>query len=66
MATGTVKFFDEAKGWGFIVPDDDGADVYVHWKACGNYVPRRGDIVQFEIKEFDDGRRAARHVDMAE
>lgn len=65
MLTGTVKFFDENKGWGFVIPNDGTSDVYVHWRACLNgYVPQAGDIVRFELKNFDDGRRAARKVDL--
>jgi CspA family cold shock protein len=61
-----IKFFNEERGWGFVIPDDGEPDVYVHWKGCINsYVPQAGDIVQFELKEFPDGRRAARKVELA-
>ena len=66
MLRGSVKFFDETKGWGFIVPGEPGADVYVHWKSCLNsYVPQAGDIVNFELIELPDGQRAARKVELA-
>lgn len=67
MQTGSVKFFNDEKGWGFIIPDEPGPDLYVNWRSCrDSYVPTQGDIVQFEIKQFPDGGRIAKHVDLAE
>lgn len=67
MLTGTIKFFNEERGWGFVIPDDGGADLYVNWRGClDSYVPTKGDIVQFQIKQFPDGGRMAKHVQLAE
>jgi CspA family cold shock protein len=53
MATGTVKFFNTAKGFGFIQPDDGGSDVFVHASAveqAGLHGLNEGDQVQFELE----------------
>ena len=49
MATGTIKFFDADRGFGFIAPDDGGADLFVHVKNCtGIEELSQGQRVQFE------------------
>lgn len=53
MATGTVKFFNPAKGFGFIAPDDGGQDVFVHVSAIQNSrlsALNEGDQVSYEIE----------------
>lgn len=57
MKTGTVKFFNEEKGFGFIIPDDGGKDVFVH-KSNINGSVREDDKVEFEIEEGPKGLNA--------
>ena len=52
MATGTVKFFNSAKGFGFIAPQDGGKDVFVHISAverAGLGTLREGQSVSYEV-----------------
>ena len=54
MASGTVKWFNTAKGFGFIQPDDGGSDVFVHVSAveqAGLRGLNEGDMVQFELEQ---------------
>src|ERR1700747_1268922 len=54
MASGTVKWFNTAKGFGFIQPDDGGSDVFVHISAveqAGLSGLNAGDTVQFELEQ---------------
>lgn len=59
MQTGTIKFFDRNKGFGFI-GRDEGEDVYVNANdlAEGSAIPSDGDQVEFEVEESDRGLKA--------
>lgn len=61
MKTGTVKWFNAKKGYGFI-SDDEGNDVFVHFSAVqmdGFKVLEEGDRVQFEVIQGEKGPQAA-------
>lgn len=56
MSLGTVKFFDEVKGFGFITPDDGGKDLFVHVTGLqGGTTIRDGEKVEFEIGDGQKG-----------
>jgi CspA family cold shock protein len=62
MATGTVKWFNDAKGYGFIAPDGGGKDVFVHFSAIsgdGFRTLTEGAKVEFEVREGQKGPEAA-------
>ncbi|MCP4075373.1 MAG: cold-shock protein [Gammaproteobacteria bacterium] len=65
MATGTVKWFNESKGFGFISPSDGSADVFVHFSAIqgsGFKVLTEGQEVTFETENGQKGPQAANVV----
>lgn len=65
MATGTVKWFNESKGFGFISQTDGGADVFVHYRSIegtGFKTLREGQAVTFEVEEGPKGLQATRVV----
>lgn len=62
MATGTVKWFNETKGFGFIAPEEGGKDVFVHISALqrsGLTSLADNQKVEFELQEGRDGRQSA-------
>lgn len=58
MQTGVVKFFNESKGFGFIVDDATGQDIFVHVTGLDGVVIRQDDKVSFEVKQGKKGLNA--------
>ena len=57
MSKGTVKFFNESKGFGFIIEDDSNKEYFVHVSGLVDDI-REGDSVEFEITEGKKGPNA--------
>jgi CspA family cold shock protein len=57
MATGTVKFFNDGKGFGFIKPDDGGEDIFVHASGLIDQV-RENDKVKYTVERGKKGLNA--------
>jgi CspA family cold shock protein len=65
MPTGTVKWFNATKGYGFIQPDDGGADVFVHItqvQRAGMTGLNDGQKLEFELETRRDGRTSATNL----
>ena len=62
MATGTVKWFNDAKGFGFITPDDGSEDLFAHFSAIemnGFKTLKEGQKVAFEVTQGPKGKQAS-------
>jgi len=58
MSNGTVKFFNDAKGFGFITPDDGGKDVFVHANGLDGISITEGDKVSYDVEDGKKGPNA--------
>jgi len=69
MATGTVKWFNAEKGYGFITPDDGSKDAFVHISAVENAgLPglNEGQRVQYELKTGQNGKSSAENLSLVD
>ena len=69
MITGTVKFFNTTKGFGFIAPDDGGKDAFVHISAVersGIFGLNEGQKISYELESGRDGKVSAVNLQQAD
>ena len=65
MATGKVKWFNDAKGYGFITPDGGGEDLFAHFSAItasGFKTLKEGQKVSFDITDGNKGKKQASNI----
>lgn len=63
MASGVIKWFDNKKGFGFIVGEEDGRDIFVHYSSIegdGFRSLKDGEHVEYELVQSDKGPQAAK------
>lgn len=68
MPIGTVKFFNEQKGYGFIAPEEGGNDAFVHMtavQAAGMTTLKENQRVSYELEESRNGKMAATNLEEA-
>lgn len=58
MSKGTVKFFNDGKGFGFIEPEDGGKDIFVHVTGLNGNSITEGDKVEYDVEEGQKGLNA--------
>jgi CspA family cold shock protein len=69
MPTGTVKFFNDQKGYGFIAPEDGGADAFVHITAverAGMHTLQQNQRVNYELEQDRRGKMSAVNIQSAD
>mgnify|MGYP006106953815 FL=1 len=69
MTTGTVKWFNSAKGFGFIEPDEGSKDAFVHISAverAGLSGLNEGQRVQYELQNGNDGKSSAENLSIVD
>jgi len=67
MATGTVKWFNPTKGFGFIAPDDGGDDAFVHItavQAAGLQGLEDNQKISYELEEGRNGKKSATNLEL--
>ncbi|MDH5535775.1 MAG: cold-shock protein [Betaproteobacteria bacterium] len=65
MATGTVKWFNDSKGFGFITPSDGGEDLFAHFSGinmAGFKTLKEGQKVSFDITDGNKGKKQASNI----